>query len=1194
MGVGPAMFGRIIEALGLAAIAIAHLPTLGAIATEAPSPAAPSPTAQTAAGAIGAEGYPAGSMYPWWSLGLGVLSGGALIGLVLAGRQRRRQRWPLPQADRLHLENYLRPLVEAAHLTYWEIDLATETIWLFGDLTQPHTPATGIALTKDEFLSQFIPSEQVGELYQSFQAALTTSKAFSLEHPIKPASPSGQSLWVTARGRILANSAGQPTTAVGVSFDSTDKKRLDLALTASETLLKDILDNASVALSQLRAFPDGSWQYDYFSAGHRQVYGFSETEFFANPDLWCSRVHPDDLATIVRPLLENVIFAAKADTAEVRFQHQDGSWRYIGQTYTSRRDEANHCWIVVVVSQDVTHAKQAEIDLRTSEARFTSLAANLPGVIYRYECNPHTEHQAFTYMSPGTRNLCELEPQAIVDNVQKAWELVDPDDMPALTDAIAQSAQNLAPFHWQGRFILPSGTTKWIQGIANPEQRDDGTIVWDGLLFDISERKAADLALSSERDLLNSVMGTSVAAITVLTPDGQIVSANSRAETILGLTLSDLAQLTYNAPEWRATALDGGPWRDEQQPFNRVLTTGKPVYDICHAIAWPNGQRRALSINGAPVKDAHGNIVRLVFTINDITDQIQAEIALRNSETQLRLIADNMSDLVCLHDPEGTYTYVSPSCESILGFTPTELVGQDPYSFFHPEDCDRLNQTSHQRALHGSAAASTYRIRRKNGTYIWLETLTRPIFDEQKQVVGLQTTSRNVTEKIDIQAQLEYDAGHDALTGLPNRARLLQQLDAAIDLAQGQQPCAVLFIDLDRFKVINDSLGHHIGDELLVAIAQKLNDITRPENVAARLSGDEFVVLLNDITGIDQAIQVADRLLVELRQPFALKDRDVFVTVSIGIALCTPRHQTGVDLLRDADIAMYRAKAGGKGCYALFDPQMHLQVLREMRLEEALRQAIEHQELILHYQPIVSLASGQIKGFEVLARWPHSQYGLISPAEFIPIAEETGLIIPLGRWVLRAACAQFSQWRQRFPAVRAMGLSVNLSVVQLHDANMVTDLTELLTHLGLPSDCLTLEITESLLIDNVDYNVAVLEQIRIRGIRLSIDDFGTGYSSLSYLQRFPFCGLKVDRSFVSHLGTEAENPVLIKSILALADSLKLDPIAEGIETEKQLEFLQANGCRYGQGFFFYKPMPASQIEALLAGGDSPKNSCLAR
>jgi diguanylate cyclase (GGDEF)-like protein/PAS domain S-box-containing protein len=590
-------------------------------------------------------------------------------------------------------------------------------------------------------------------------------------------------------------------------------------------------------------------------------------------------------------------------------------------------------------------------------------------------------------------------------------------------------------------------------------------------------------------------MNTSVAAITVLAPNGRIVFANSRAEAMLGLTVNPLTQRTYNTPEWCATDLDGSAWPDEKQPFHQVLATGEPVYDICHAIEWPDGQRRMLSVNGAPVKGVDGQIVSLVFTINDITDQMQAERALHNSTAQLRLM-----------------------------------------------------------------------------------------------------TESNVTEKLEIQARLEYDANHDALTGLPNRFRLLQDINAALARAHHgrNDRCAILFIDLDRFKVINDSLGHHVGDGLLVAIAHKLNTITRPGDIAARLSGDEFVLLLRQVPDLNTATQVAERLLDELRQPFTLDDRDVVVTASIGIALSTLRHQTGADLLRDADIAMYRAKALGRGHYALFDPQMHLAMLRQLHLEEALRQAIEHQDLVLYYQPIVDLSNGHIKGFEVLARWPHREYGLISPAEFIPIAEETGLIIPLGRWILRAACSQFSQWWHRFPAVRAMGLNINLSVVQLHDANVVTDLTQLLTHLGLPNACLTLEITESLLIDNVDYNLAVLEQIRAQGIQLSIDDFGTGYSSLSYLHRFPFGELKIDRSFVTHLGTEASNPTLVKSILTLADSLKLAPIAEGIETAKQLEFLQANGCCYGQGFLFYKPMPTDQIEALLANDAPHQNHCQVR
>ena len=1149
-----------------------------------------------AADAAPAPAAPAISDRPYLWLGLGLLAGVALGWGARAGRGQGRT----CDGVRSQLEHQLRSVVEAANLTYWEIDLATNRLWLFGDLTQPDAPAVSLTLTKDEFLRTFIPADQAESLYQTFKASLATPGFFTLEHPVTPPG-SDTTLWVVARGKVLSDAAGQPHTAVGVSFDNTAKQRLELALTASETLLTDILDNANVALSQLRAYPDGSWHYDYFSAGHRQVYGFAETEFLADPDLWCSRIHPDDLATIVRPLLETVIFAATTGTIEVRFQHQDGSWRYLAQSYTSRRDDANQCWIVVVVSHDITATKHTELELRASEARFQHLAANLPGVIYRYEQHPATGYQAFTYLSPGARDLYELEPQAIMDDATLAWATVHPDDLATLMDSIAQSAQTLQPWHWQGRLALPSGTTKWIQGIANPDPQPDGRIVWDGLLLDVSkgaqleaERQAADLALRTERDLLDSVMSTSVAAITVLAPDGRILFANSQAETVLGLTLNDLTQRTYDSPEWRATSLTGSPWSEVDQPFRQVLATGEPVYNIRHAIEWPNGQRRALSINGAPVKDANGDIVRLVFTINDITDQIQAETALRDSEAQLRLIAENMSDLVCLHAPDGTLTYVSPSCLGMLGYTQAEMLGQNPCDFLHPENAALARQGAYGPVLQGSVIAMEQQIRQKSGQYIWIETLFQPIVDEAGQVIRIQTTSRDVTEKMEIQAQLSYDAGHDALTGLPNRALLLQRLDAALELAcRHRQTCAVLFIDLDRFKVINDSLGHHVGDELLVAIAQKLCAVTRPEDLAARLSGDEFVVLLTDLPGAEQAMQAASRLLSELRQPFALNDRDVFISASIGIALSTGHPQTGADLLRDADIAMYRAKAGGKGRYALFDPQMHLQVLREMHLEEALRRAIEHQELMLHYQPIVNLSNGQIRGFEVLARWPHSEHGMISPQEFIPIAEETGLILALGRWVLRAACTQFSQWRQRFPVVGTMGLSINLSAVQLRDLNLVSDLVALLQQLHLPSDCLTLEITESLLIENVEYNLGVLEQLRGQGIKLSIDDFGTGYSSLSYLQRFPFGGLKVDRSFVTHLGTEAENPTLIKGILALADSLKLDPIAEGIETEKQLEFLQANGCRYGQGFLFHRPMPAPQIETLLAEGMPRRNSCLA-
>lgn len=834
-----------------------------------------------------------------------------------------------------------------------------------------------------------------------------------------------------------------------------------------------------------------------------------------------------------------------------------------------------------------------EMALQTSDRWLESLAANIPVGIYRFERASDTGVTKFVYLSAGCRDLYELEPDAIVADMQLAWDRIHPEDRSVLQDSIDESARTLEPWQWQGRFRLDSGRIKWVQGMSKPERQPDGRIVWDGFLLDVTQRQQAEQRLRAERDLLNSVMNTSVAAITILDTQGRITFANPQAEDILGLTLQDLTRSTYNDPEWHITDIDGSPWPEDRLPFVQVVKTGQPVHDVRHAIEWPDGRRRILSINGEAVYDADGQITNVVFTISDITDRMAAERALRESEAHLRMIAENMSDLVVMHTPEGLFTYVSPSSVDVLGYVADELMARSPYDFIHPEDQSYVRQALHKPALATKTRPSIYRFQHKAGHYIWLETITQPIINEAGQVIGIQSTSRNVSERVENQTRLEYEVHHDALTGLPNRTLLLQWLDA--ELAQGRtngQQYAVLFLDLDRFKVINDSLGHHIGDELLIAVANKLRRLMGDSAQIARLSGDEFVLLLSPIATETEAIQQAQRILVDLRQPCAIKDREIFISTSIGIALGHPRYQSGADLLRDADLAMYRAKAEGKGRYALFDPTMHLKMLREMQLESSLRRALENREFELFYQPIVNLHNGHISGFEALLRWHHPEFGRVSPAEFIPIAEETGLIIPLGRWALRTACHQLRQWQQRFPLSRTMTMSVNLSAVQLRDSHLLDFIDHLLTFSGLSSECLTLEMTETLLVNHVDYNLDILEQIRRYGIKLSIDDFGTGYSALSYLQQFPFSGLKVDRSFVTHLGSEAENPTLIKAILALASSLSLQPVAEGIETLEQLEFLRANGCQYGQGFLLYRPMPATAIETLLSQGRAASVSAL--
>jgi diguanylate cyclase (GGDEF)-like protein len=391
----------------------------------------------------------------------------------------------------------------------------------------------------------------------------------------------------------------------------------------------------------------------------------------------------------------------------------------------------------------------------------------------------------------------------------------------------------------------------------------------------------------------------------------------------------------------------------------------------------------------------------------------------------------------------------------------------------------------------------------------------------------------------------------------------------------------VLFLDLDRFKVINDSLGHFIGDQLLVGIARRLESSLRPGDTVARLGGDEFTVLLEDLNSVTEAIDVANRLQNSLSAPFSLDGREVFTTVSIGIAFSTIGYEHPDDVLRDADTAMYRAKMLGKDRHEVFDKAMHARALNLLQLENDLRRAIDRQELVLHYQPIVSLNSGRIKGFEALVRWRHPQRGYISPMDFVPIAEETGLIIPIGQWVFEEACRQVKEWQEQLPQFSSLQMSINLSNRQFAQADLIEQIRNTLLRLDVKPSCIKLEITESMMMQNVESAIDMLKQIRGLGIELSMDDFGTGYSSLNYLRRFPISTLKIDRSFVSQMTGENDNAEIVKTILMLATNLNMNVVAEGIETESQLAQLCRLACGYGQGFLFSKPLDAHDARAFL-------------
>jgi diguanylate cyclase (GGDEF)-like protein len=430
--------------------------------------------------------------------------------------------------------------------------------------------------------------------------------------------------------------------------------------------------------------------------------------------------------------------------------------------------------------------------------------------------------------------------------------------------------------------------------------------------------------------------------------------------------------------------------------------------------------------------------------------------------------------------------------------------------------------------------------------------------------------------------RFRHAALHDALTGLPNRSFFTEQLKYLLDKAKqnSQSGFCVLFIDLDRFKNVNDSLGHAVGDELLILVGKRLEHVVRQGDMVSRLGGDEFAIVLVNINNVDDAVAFAERINEIILQPFKLQGHQVFTTPSVGIAMSTAEYEQPDDILRDADIAMYHAKGRGGGC-AVFDRELRSRAGNILQLETDLRYAIERNEFRIFFQPIVTLETGKLAGFEALVRWQHPERGLVSPADFIPVAEETGLIMPMTEWILRESCSQLSRWRWQSPLNRSLLVSVNLSSKHFTQADLADQVRHILQETGLEPFCLKLEITESAVMENAESTTRLLNQLREIGVQLSIDDFGTGYSSLSYLHRFPIDTLKIDRSFVSRMGKAGENSEIVQTIITLAKNLEMDVIAEGVETAEQVEILRKLDCRYGQGYLFSKPQPAADIEKLM-------------
>ncbi len=573
-----------------------------------------------------------------------------------------------------------------------------------------------------------------------------------------------------------------------------------------------------------------------------------------------------------------------------------------------------------------------------------------------------------------------------------------------------------------------------------------------------------------------------------------------------------------------------------------------------------------------------------------------------NALTTIERLTNNIKDVIFVLDMNLNYTYVSPSVKILRGYEPEEVMKQTLYDSFAISSRDTAI-----RALYGIMALEKsgkdlidrtlqLEVERKDGTTVWTETKFSFVGDKNKKTVGILGVSRDITERKHAEERIQYLATHDVLTGLPNRMMFSQLLNQAIESSRRhERQFAILFIDLDRFKIINDTMGHDAGDELLTEMAKRFRQslravdvVGRPQernDVVGRLGGDEFIILIEEITDLSQVKVVAQRVLSTAMKPMIILGEECRVTASIGISVYPGDGEDELTLLKKADMAMYFAKEEGKNNVQFYSQNTQSQAFERLSIETNLRKALERNELYLEYQAKMDLKTGAITGVEALLRWKNSILGSVTPTQFIPVAEETGLIVPIGRWVMKTACAQNVAWQsQGLPPVR---VAVNLSLRQLMDDKLLEDIKAALDDSGMPSNLLELEITESMVMYKPDHLIEVLTKIKNMGVRLALDDFGTGYSSLAQIKQFPIDTLKVDRSFIRNLSQNSEDKAIIEAIIAMGKTLSLNVVAEGVETMSQDEFLREHVCDEMQGFYFSKPVAPEQFADLLRKNNTP-------
>lgn len=735
-----------------------------------------------------------------------------------------------------------------------------------------------------------------------------------------------------------------------------------------------------------------------------------------------------------------------------------------------------------------------------------------------------------------------------------------------------------------------NGDAFWNQLTISPIFDEMGQAThFIALLTDVTERKKAEAEILAGDVLLLKLIENIPAGVVIHGPHSEIQMANNSAAQMLGLSMEQMMGRVAIDPEWHFIDQYGNVMPVEDYPVNQVLRSKEPVRGIVAGVHKQDSSDVTWVLcNAFPVLSDTGAIERIVVSFADVTDLKTAEAALRRSEERLSLVLKGSRDAPWDWDLTSDELYLSPRWWQILGYEdyPVRSKASIWIDYIHPDDRERFIKDLVGYLKTGVESYEVeLRIRHKDGHYVPILSRAFILRDASGWAIRISGTNSDLTERKQAEERINRLAFYDALTGLPNRRLFMAQLQKALQKSmRSPEHGALLFIDLDNFKSLNDTLGHDKGDDLLQQVAKRLQRCVRDSDTVARLGGDEFLVMLeglneNKANAFQEAEQIGKKILANLNLPYDLAGHHFRSTCSIGIAMFARQMPSMDDLLKQADLAMYQAKTSGRNALRFFDTGMQIALDHRVEIEAQLRDAIHQKQLVLYYQPQVCNV-GHIIGTEALVRWLHPTHGLIAPAKFIAIAESTGMILPLGRLVLRMACEQLAKWAKN-PETAKLTIAVNISAQQFREADFADQVMSIVHETGANPQLLKLELRESLLADNLEQIIETMSELRSQGVRFALDDFGTGYSSLNYLKNLPLDQLKIDQSFISDVLDGTNNATVTKVVISLAETLGLDVIAEGVETESQRQFLLDNGCRQFQGYLFSQALTIDAFEEVI-------------